>query len=360
MTIDALLPGVKDPASLKFASFFNGFTYGATTRIATRLCKKTVTGTDITGFRAVEDIQAFFGSGATLELQLLVEDTATLPASDGMAAPLVDNHLLVSTVSPSALVSNPQCNDIKFDVLTKASAVGTYTDRPQIWWTITRTSYSTQGDIEEVYYAFVTKLPANLATLLDYANGSNFHVVFDKKTGGYLNQGVGDKRFLCTILADASGMRWQVKMDNRANGNWNGSTSTSDPRVGTAGNFWQVLNPYGTAIDLDTPLLMEIYLKMPPKINTLSSTIDTGARDPRYEYDNDNGICLVGVTNLNTGVHTNLCNQRGGRFYGASNRDWDRIFTGLYNVGAAPFSVPLSKWVVYDTIPAHSRLRELL
>lgn len=365
MPIDPLFPGAKDPASLKFCSLFNGFTYGATTRIATRLCKKTVTGTDITGFNAVDDIQAFFGSGATLELQLIVEDTSTLPASDGMAAPLVDAHISATTTSPSVLVSNPSYNDIKFDVLTRATpAASNTTDRPQIWWTVTRTAYSTQGDIEEVYFSFITMLPANLNTLLDGVL-VNFHAIFDMKTGGYLNQGMGDKRFICQILKDGTGMRWQVKMDTNANGNWNGGSG--DPRVGSNANFWSQISDYGEAIDLGVPLLMEFYLKMPPKINTLSTTVDAGARaDPpayRYEYDNIRGIALAGVTNLSTGVHTVLCNQRGGRFYGASNRDWDRIFTGVYDVANAainPFSCSFTKWCVYDKIPSHSKLRELL
>lgn len=352
MQIDPLQPAAKDPAKIKFNSFFNGFSYGATTRIATRLCKKTVTGTDITGFRAVEDIQAFFGSGATLELQLLVEDLATLPASDGMAAPGVDAHLLVSTQA-STLVPNPIVNDLKLDVLSRSSAPGANT-YPQIWWTVMRTDYANQGDIEEVYYAFVTMLPANLATLLDHAAGANFWTIFDNKTGGYASSGIGDARFVSGIIEDGSGLYWYTKMDNRANGNG------VDPRVGNAANFWTNALGYGVGVDLGVPLLMEYYIKKPPKMNTLSSTTEAGATQPRYEYDNDNGIALGGVTNLSTGTFTTLVNQRGGRFYGASNRDVDRIFTGLYNIGAAPYSMLMTKWQVYDKIPSHSRLRELL
>lgn len=358
MPLDPLQPAAKDPAKLKFNSFFNGFSYGATTRIATRLCKKTVTGTDITGFRAVEDIQAFFGSGATLELQLIVEDTSKLPASDGLAAPNVDTHLIVSTQT-STLVSNPIVNDLKLDVLSRSSAPGAIT-YPQIWWTVMRTDYANQGDVEEVYYAFTTMLPSNLATLLDHAVGANFWTIFDNKTGGYLNAGYGDARFTSGIIEDGSGLFWYTRMDNRANGNWNGDAGTSDPRVGSAANFWASTPGYGVGVDLGVPLLMEYYIKKPPKINTISSVTDTDARDPRYEYNDTDGIALGGVTNLSTGTFTTLVNQRGGRFYGASNRDVDRIFTGLYNIGAVPYSMLMTKWQVYDKIPAHSRLRDLL
>ena len=350
--MDALLPGSKDPAKLKFRTLFNGLTIGPLLKKgSTSQCDRTIAGTDsLTGFDLTTDIKSFFGAHAYPIIHNYIEHTALISGAginDDVTA-LVDPHI-TTTTSNSILSSVSGAKDLKFTQLTRNSAVGAGSILPQCFFTIDAPGAATRYEPNEYYVSFRFQLP-DLNTILTVPNdGGHWWAFFDYKHDGYLNQQYGDYRLISQIIKGSDGvLYWNTRADNLANGG--GVVPSVGPGMV---KYWESI--VTTGVDLETPLLFECYVRRQRKIWTRSSTTETGASGPKYEKDLITGITKVGITNLSSGVFTVLANQVGGEQMGNENLVLGRAFHGFYSPTANNVAY-LSDWQVWDKIPAHSRL----
>lgn len=352
--MDALLPGSKDPAKLKFRTLFSGVTLGPLLKKGTSQCDRTIAGTDsLTGFDLTTDIQAFFGAHAYPIIHNYIEHTALISgaAVNDDVTSLVDPH--ITTTTPDSILSSiPGAKDLKITQLTRNSAVGAGSILPQCFFTIEAPGAATRYEPNEYYVSFRFQLP-DLNTILTVPNdGGHWWAFFDYKHDGYLSQQYGDYRLVSQVIKGAdSNLYWNTKADNLANGG--GIVPSVGPSMV---KYWE--SNVTTGVDLETPLLFECYVRRPQKIWARSSTTETGAAGPKYKKDLVTGITKVGVTNLNTGVFTTLANQIGGEQMGNENLVLGRAFHGFYSATADNVSY-LTDLQFWDSIPAHSKLKNI-
>lgn len=349
--MDALLPGSKDPAKLKFRTLFNGLTIGPLLKKGTSQCDRTISGTDaLTGFDLTTDIKSFFGAHAYPILHHYIEHTALISgaAINDDVTSLVDPH--ITTTTPDSILSSvPGAKDLKFTQLTRNSAVGAGSILPQCFFTLEAPGAATRYEPEEYYVSFRFQLP-DLNTILTVpSGGGHWWAFFDYKHDGYLSQQYGDYRLISQIIKGADGvLYWNTRADNQANGG--GVVPSVGPGLI---KYWE--SNVTTGVDLETPLLFECYVRRPQKIWVRSSTTESGASGPKYRKDLVTGITKMGVTNLSTGVFTTLANQIGGEQMGNENLVLGRAFHGFYSATANNVSY-LTDLQFWDSIPAHSSL----
>ena len=350
--IDALLHAAKDPAKLMFRTLWNNVTIG--TVIMNGFPRAALTGTDaLTGFDCVTDIQSFFGASAVLEMQYYLEDRTKYPVgTQPLPAPDVADQLEATIVS-STLTSIANANDLQLDYKYRATTPGNLSF-PQIWLTIYRQGAATRADVDEMYMSFIYELPADLATRL-VSGSQNYLAIWDWKTDGYLSQAYGDLRLKAEIVKSSVDGRlyWNFAIDNVANG-W-----SIVPSVATSIVTYQSVQFDDTNIPLGEPFKFEVYFRRPTKINSRSTVKEPGATEFRYDQDLKNGIFRAGITILSTGEFLPLCDFVGGRMMGAENLPFGRCFQGMYTPGIPPMTCKIGDWQIWDSIPAHSKLRLL-
>lgn len=92
-----------------------------------------------------------------------------------------------------------------------------------------------RGDVTELYISYWFRFPADARDQF-YAPGGESRVVFEFKTGGYMNDWHGDYRITTNVNMEPDGrFYWRTKADNVANGPW--------PRV----DYWR-------EVDYDVPV----------------------------------------------------------------------------------------------------------
>ena len=163
MAIDALLPGVKDRASLKYHTYFTGLSIAANVSQGVRWFTQDITGTDTLTNYSMTDLNNFFGGTSELQIHNYIEDTATI----GTNPLLVPAHLEVSTPT-STLVTIPQgANDLYLQQHTRASAVGAVA-YPQMWLTVYNGGdAATNSEAEdEMFFSTIFELPSTMSSIL--------------------------------------------------------------------------------------------------------------------------------------------------------------------------------------------------
>lgn len=213
--------------------------------------------------------------------------------------------------------------------------VGGTNSRPQGIFMVTRNGTGGQppASLQEFYVSTVRFLPADLATIMSYAYGSNYYTIWDYKTGGYGGgNAFGDYRISLIIgRAATGGLYYKFSADNNANGNWNGSSGI--PSVGTVNvtgsnpdGYWAYRTSQGSAeTDLGCWIRTHLYVKRPQIINVRSSDIESGARDPMYQQDITTGITYCAIENLTNNTFTVIGNKVGGRQMGCENLPFARM-----------------------------------
>ena len=226
------------------------------------------------------------------------------------------------------------------------TAIGGSSVKPQIDFHITRpgSGGAPPTELGEFYVSMCHFIPSELPTIMDYAAGVNFYVIWDYKTGGYIgNTGLGDYRLTLQIGRGSvgGGLFYKFSADNNANGNWNGNASTSIPSVGTVNvtganpnGYWAHRSDVGTAdLDLGCWIRTHLYVKRPPLDYTRSSTVEAGARTvppaPMYVQNITDGIAYCAVENLTTGTWLTVGNQVGDRLTGCENLPFSRMMQAL-------------------------------
>jgi len=104
------------------------------------------------------------------------------------------------------------------------------------------------GDLTDLYISYWYKFQKNLSEKLDpKISSANWRMLFEFKTGGYLDSWKGDYRFSIGIIKEADNkLVWRLKGDNGANGPW--------PKV----EYWEEKNT-SILIPLDQWFLFEVY-----------------------------------------------------------------------------------------------------
>lgn len=352
MAIDALLPGVKDRASLKYHTYFTGLSIAANVSQGGRWFTQDITGTDTLTNYSMTDLNNFFGGTSELQIHNYIEDTATI----GTNPLLVPAHLEVSTPT-STLVTIPQgANDLYLQQHTRASAVGAVA-YPQMWLTVYNGGdAATNSEAEdEVFFSTIFELPSTMSSILtEPASQGHYYVIFDWKTGRQTD-GVGDYRTICQLSNFGSSTYYFVCAgDNLANG-----YSPTIPQVGSmqpsSARYWRADTQINLANWVGKPLRFMCYIKRPTKKWEVSSVTETGASSPRYEQDETTGITGMWIEDINAGTITELCLQRGGRQMGAANLEFQRRWFGWYCAGSDgvdPFVTGrLTSYQFWDTYP---------
>lgn len=221
------------------------------------------------------------------------------------------------------------------------TAVGGGSGRPQINFYITRpgSGGAPPAELSEIYVAMDHFIPAELPTIMDYAAGAGFYVIWDYKTGGYNgNTGLGDYSITLQVIRPSvgEGLYYKFSADNNANGNWPTYQPTAVPSVGTIIPYWTYRSAVGSAnSDLGCWVRTHLYVKRPVLSYVRSSTTESGARDPMYVQDITTGISYCAVENLTTGTWLTIGNQVGGRQSGCENLPFSRIINALcYSTGS--------------------------
>ena len=346
MTTDALSAVGQSTAKLKFATWFgSGVTLGALSKSSSSLYLQDITGTDaLTGFKFPDDLQAFMGSVTNSQIWLIPD-----PKSPDYTTGTISSHIDAVLQASTAPQGPAGARELYLPVHTRNSATGT-NSKPQIIVMIRRdgTSGLPPSDVLETYVTAWHFIPANLDTLLDVAYGSNFYVLKDYKTGGWTGgSAIGDFRIRLLIVRATAGqpLYYKFAADNNANGNWDGSASTSIPSVGSIQEYWSKLTAEGSVnADLGYWVRSHLWIKLAPTINTRSSVTEAGAKltgGERYEQNITDGIAYAAIENPATGRWLTVGSQVGGRMRGNENLPWTRRMEATEYCSATSASDPI-------------------
>lgn len=311
-------PPTNPTANLALRTYFAGLTVSAPFEVGSGGInfQQNITGTDaITGFHVPNSLAPVIGTCLSYS-QLIPDYIATAGNVNGQL-----NNIIQNTSMCAGVTGAKELYQVQY---TRTVPVGGYESKPQNDFHFRRVAVS--GAIPPLPSLYVKKhiiLPANLGSILNYALGANYYVVYDFKTSNAA--GVGDYRLSLQALENSAGqLYWKFSADNAANGKGI-IPSVGDYNIGDG--YWALRSAMNSVI-LGEELIVEIYFKYPPLIWTRAAVMEAGATGYPYVRNTVDGRSTCVITRVSTGEKI-ILDKQGGIQCGPENLPQARLMVNL-------------------------------